>query len=372
MKIGIDISQLAYQGTGVATYTENLIINLLKIDKVNEYVFFYSSLRQKLPSNLKSLFINLKSYNFPPLALELLWNRLHVIPIETFTGKLDVFHSSDWLEPPAKCPKVTTIHDLAIFKYPEVFAPKGGHDILKNQKRKLSWVAKETKTIIAVSENTKRDIVEILKIPEERIKVVYEGTDRAYNIQQTTKEIEGTKKKYNIRGKYLLAVGTLEPRKNIRRVIEAFNILKPQFPDLSLVIVGKMGWGEDFEKCQMTNDKCQIKFTGYVPKEDLACLYQRAQVFVYPSLYEGFGLPVLDAMTSGCPVVTSNVSSLPEVVGDAGVLVDPNNVEDIAGGILKAMGNRELLIKEGKTQVLKFSWEKTARETLAVYKEVFS
>ena len=269
MKIGIDISQLAFQGTGVATYTENLILNLLKIDKENEYVFFYSSLRQKLPLNLKqSLSFRNKSFNIPPLVLELLWNKFHIVPIETFTGKLDVFHSSDWLEPPSKCPKVTTIHDLAIFKYPEVFAPKGGHNIIENQKRKLEWVKKETKTIIAVSESTKQDIVDILKIPEERIKVVYEGADSAYNIQsasvpsggttadkQTIKDIDDVLKKHEIKGKYLLAVGTLEPRKNIKRVIEAYKILISQYPDISLVIVGKMGWGEDFGKWKMENGK---------------------------------------------------------------------------------------------------------------------
>jgi glycosyltransferase involved in cell wall biosynthesis len=397
MKIGIDISQLAFPGTGVATYTENLITNLLKIDKENEYVFFYSSLRQNLPNNLKQSLslrgkssilskacrsaVNLKSFCFPPIILELLWNRLHVIPIETFTGKLDIFHSSDWLEPPSKCPKVTTIHDLAIFKYPEVFMPRGGHDIIENQKRKLEWVKKEARIIIAVSESTKKDIVEILKIPEGKIKVVYEGADSAYNIQSSfvpldgttadkhaTKGTEETKKKYNINGKYLLAVGTLEPRKNIKRVIEAYNLLLSQDSDLSLVIVGKMGWGSEIENIK--NQKSKIKFLGYVPKEDLVCLYQGAEVFVYPSLYEGFGLPVLEAMASGCPVVTSSVSSLPEVVNDAGILVDPNNIDDIALGIKKALAEREILIKKGLTQAAKFSWGKTAKETLEIYKEL--
>jgi glycosyltransferase involved in cell wall biosynthesis len=360
MKIGIDISQLAFQGTGVATYTENLIVNLLKIDKQNEYIFFYSSLRQDLPSNLKSKFLN----------LEMLWNRLHILPIETFTGKLHVFHTSDWLEPPTNCPKVTTIHDLAIFKYPETFVPKGGHNIIQNQKRKLEWVKKETKTIIAVSENTKRDIIDILKIPENKIKVVYEASDPGYGKQQTNENIEKTKKKYGVSGKYLLTVGTLEPRKNIKRVIEAYKILINQFSDLSLIICGKMGWGDDIGKWIMGNGKCQIKFTGYVPKEDLACLYQGAECFVYPSLYEGFGLPVLDAMASGCPVVTSNISSLPEVAGDAGILVNPENVEEIVKGIANALKNKESLAKKGLIQASKFSWEKTARETLKIYQNI--
>lgn len=371
MKIGIDISQLAFQGTGVATYTENLITNLLKIDKENEYLFFYSSLRQKLSSNLKqSLLLRNKSYNLPPLILELLWNKLHVLPIETFTGKLDVFHTSDWLEPPAKCPKVTTIHDLAIFKYPETFVSKGGHNIIQNQKRKLEWVKKESDIVIAVSENTKRDIIDILEIPEGKIKVIYEAPDSTYGIAHSAKEINNVFKKYSIKGKYLLSVGTLEPRKNIKRVIEAYKILLSQFPDISLVICGKMGWGEDVGKWIMGNGKCQIKFTGYVPKEDLACLYQEAECFVYPSLYEGFGLPVLDAMASGCPVVTSNVSSLPEIAGDAGILVNPNEVEEIAKGIIEAFKNKESLVKKGLIQAEKFTWAKTARETLKIYQNI--
>ena len=132
MKIGIDISQLAFPGTGVATYTRNLVENLLRIDKENEYVLFYSSLRKDIKhAGLKigKKRVELRNYKLPPLFLEFLWNRLHILPIEEFTGHLDIFHTSDWLEPPAKCPKVTTVHDLAIFKYPETFSPRGGHNI---------------------------------------------------------------------------------------------------------------------------------------------------------------------------------------------------------------------------------------------------
>ncbi|MDP2649588.1 MAG: glycosyltransferase, partial [bacterium] len=178
MKIGIDVSQLAYPGTGVAVYTQNLIENLLKIDKGNEYLFFFSSMRRKPPKGW-----DVKNLKLPPLFLEVLWNRLHVIPIERFIGKIDIFHTSDWLEPPAKCPKVTTIHDLAIFKFPETFIPRGGHDIVSNLKRKLSLVKEESKLIIAVSENTKKDIVELLKIPENKIRVVYEAAGEIFKKQ---------------------------------------------------------------------------------------------------------------------------------------------------------------------------------------------
>ena len=387
MKIGIDISQTAFPGTGVAIYTQNLVENLLKIDQENEYFLFFSSLRgqnqKSIHSTSSGLILSkvevskiknqnynskIKNYIFPPLFLEFLWNRVHTLPVDWLTGELDVFHTSDWLEPPSRCPKVTTIHDLAIFKYPETFVPRGGHNIVENMKRKLAWVKKESRLIIAVSENTKRDIVEVLGIPEDRIRVVYEAADEIFSKQYSVNSIQPIKKKYGIEGKYILAVGTREPRKNIDRVIEAHNLLISQYPDLSLVIAGKFGWGE--EKLKIKNEK--LKILGYVPKEDLAPLYAGAECFVYPSLYEGFGLPVLEAMSSRCPVVTSNASSLPEVAGNAAVLVNPENIEDIAGGIERAMENRTELIKKGLTRAKEFSWEKTARQTLKIYEEVYA
>lgn len=363
MKIGIDISQLAFPGSGSAVYTENLVKNLLKSQE-NEYVLFFSSLRQPAPRDLKS-----KNFKFPPLLLEQLWNRFHVLPIEKLIGKIDVFHTSDWLEPPAHCPKVTTIHDLIIYKYPETFQRRGGHDIVANLKRKLAWVKKESTLIISVSESTKQDIIEILKIPAERIRVIHE----ACNTEFTEKSIDFTeriKKKYGIKGDYLLAVGTIEPRKNLKRVIEAFKIVQSaKRKAQSLVIAGKFGWGEDIKSSKNQDSVNQIKLLGYVPDKDLPALYSGAQVFVYPSLYEGFGLPILEAMASGCPVVTSNVSSMPEIAGEGAVLVDPEKVEDIARGIQEALENREELIEKGKARAQEFSWEKTARETLKVYQE---
>lgn len=364
MRIGIDISQTAFPGTGVAVYTENLVRSLLAIDKVNEYWFFFSSLRNKNPN----LLLNTKNFIFPPIFLECLWNRLHIFPVDRLIGTTDIFHSSDWLEPPARCLKVTTIHDLAVYKYPETFAVRGGHDIVGNQKRKLEWVKKESKLIIAVSENTKKDIVDLLGIPENRIRVVYEAADPIYGCQCSADNVQQVRKKYGIEGKFVLAVGTREPRKNIGRIIKAFSNLQS---DLTLVIAGKYGWGEDAGKIENHSPQAKIKILGYVAKEDLACLYTEAECFVYPSLYEGFGLPVLEAMTCGCPVVTSDVSSLPEVSGNAAILVDPLDVNNIAEGIEKAIKNRRELVKKSRNRAKEFSWEKTARETLEVYQEVY-
>lgn len=179
MKIGIDISQITYEGTGVANYTKNLVENLLKIDKKNEYILFFSSMRKKfLISNFeflnKSQFSNfqIKEYRFPPTLLDILWNKLHIFPIEWFIGNVDVFITSDWTEPPTKKAKKTTIlYDLIVYKYPEETDQK----IVKTQKRKLEWAKKESTVIFCISESTKKDAMEILGIEEKRLKVIYPG-----------------------------------------------------------------------------------------------------------------------------------------------------------------------------------------------------
>lgn len=190
MKIGIDISQIVYEGTGIANYTRRLVETLVKIsakggpasdwDKKNEYVLFFSSLRRKLDSSfingLTSSRVKIKQFRLPPLLLEFLWNKLHIFPIEWFIGPVDVFLSSDWVQPPTvKAKKITTIHDLIIYKHPESFQPKGGHDIVTNQKRRLKWVKKEADLIMCDSEATKKDVMGILKIKEEKLRVVYPG-----------------------------------------------------------------------------------------------------------------------------------------------------------------------------------------------------
>jgi hypothetical protein len=176
MKIGIDISQLAYGRTGVANIVKNLVEQMIGIDKENEYVLFYSSMRKKLDSSLvKELTgsrVEFKFYNLPPTVLDLLWNKLHVLPIENLIGDVDIFITSDWTEPPAKkAKKMTILYDLVVYKYPEETAAK----IVETQKRKLAWVKKETDMILCISESTKKDAIEILGIEENRLKVVYPG-----------------------------------------------------------------------------------------------------------------------------------------------------------------------------------------------------
>ncbi|HUV72385.1 MAG TPA: glycosyltransferase family 1 protein [Clostridia bacterium] len=370
MRIGIDISQIVYQGTGVASYTRFLVESLVKVAPNEEFVLFGSSLRNRQPLNefVKSLEVKnvQKKFSFlPPKLLEFLWNGVHVLPIEAFTGPLDVFHSSDWLEPPTrKAKRVTTIHDLAVFKHPETFIRRGGHDIVANQKRKLHFVKHYSDLVIAVSQTTKKDVVEILGIPERKVRVIYEAADPFYS-PRSEKEIKAAKEKFGIEREYILSVGTREPRKNLDRLVMAFAEIAGTNKDLSLVIVGKYGWGTQNSKLES-----KVKILGFVEKEDLVGLYSGAKAFVYPSLYEGFGLPILEAMASGCPVITSDLGAMKEVADKAAILVEPEKAESIANAISQVVRNRKLqeeLRLKGFKRAGEFSWEKAALQTLRAY-----
>lgn len=367
MKIAIDASQIVF-GTGVSFYTSNLLKALSEINNRDEFIVFGSSLRarEKLENKIKDL--NLKNnfknrfFSLPPLFFEIFWNQIHLIKLENFVGKVDVFHTSDWTQPPAKKAKlVTTIHDLAVLKYPEYFSSR----ILKNQKLRLEWIKKEADAIIAVSQATKKDIVNLLKIDPQKIHVIYEAVPLEHKVKIDKEDIEEVKRKYKLQN-YILFVGTREPRKNLNRVIEAFKKIK----NLQLVIVGKKGWGRDKEFSMTNFQFSNIKFLDRVSNKELAILYAGAKCFVYPSFYEGFGLPVLEAMYYGCPVITSNVSSLPEIVGKAAILVNPHDAKDIAKAIETIFTNKSTfyrLRKEGLRQVKKFSWRECARKTIKLY-----
>lgn len=362
MKIGIDISQIIY-GTGVSSYTKNLVSALLALDKENQYCLFGGSLRRK--RELKEFVqkfqdqtnVQNRLVSISPMVADFLWNNLHKLPIEFFTGKLDVFHSSDWAQPPARQARlVTTIHDLVPLLFPESSSPK----IVATHQRCLKWVQKEVDRVITVSEATKNDIITHLRISAEKISVVYEAPDPSFK-RVGEQAIQKTKEKYKIPKEYLLVVGA-DPRKNVERIAQAIELMNDA---PTLVVVGRK-----WESSHLNSNK--ILWLGYIEAEDLAALYGGAGALVYASLYEGFGLPILAAMQAGCPVVTSNISSMPEVAGKAAVLVNPQEVDNIKQGIEEALNNREELIKKGFERVKDFSWEKAARETIKVYKEAYN
>ncbi len=362
MKVAIDISQSIY-GTGVSVYTINLVANLINQFPNDKFLLFGGSLRRK--KELEKIAKKFKTesiiYPFPPKLMDFVWNSLHVFPIEKLIGQVDLIHTSDWTEPPSALPKVTTVHDLIPFKFPHT-----SHQSIRNtHKKRLNWVIKESQAIIVPSQSTKNDLINLLKIPTEKITVIYEASERLFQPQPPA-IIKNIKRKYKLTSDYLFSLSTLEPRKNQHRLIKAFQIVKKTYPNLKLVIGGKTGWGEGIPP---TDD---VLLTGFVPNAELPALYSGCLVYVLPSLYEGFSLSQLQAMSCGAPVVTSNISSMPEVVKNAGVLVDPKSVNSIATGIIKGIEKRFELSERGLARAKEFSWQKTAQQTYNLYKQVLA
>lgn len=371
MKIAIDISQLAFEGTGVARYTQNLVESIVTFDNKNSYIFFFSSLRKNVPSKIKELILkrsSIRQYKLPPTLLNLLWNKWHILPIEKFVGDVDIVFTSDWTEPPvSQAKKITTIHDLAIYHYPETSHETTEIDIKKMQisanivsiqKRKLDLVKKESDLIICDSQSTKNDAREFLDIPDQKLRVVYPA------VNLPTRESSPISNGMP----FILTVGTLQPRKNLKRLIEAFK--KAHLSEVDLYIAGAKGWGEQLPLSPDDN----VKFLGYVEDGKLAKLYENALFFIYPSLYEGFGYPVVEAMAHGCPVATSNSSSLREIAEEYSLLFDPNSVESIRDALIKLYKDEKLrksLINKGLRRAEDFTLRRFAQQLFTIFDEVY-
>jgi len=355
MKIGIDISQIVY-GTGVSVYTKNLVENLLKIDKDNQYVLFGGGLRRKgeLTSFTNSLKGNFSTNFFPipPKVADLVWNKLHKFPIEKIIGQIDVLHTSDWTEPPSSAFKVTTVHDLYPLKFPKMVHAK----VREAHKKRLSWVKDESRRIIVPSNSTKNDLVSLGFNPD-----VIRVTPEAASLEKASEnEIKNVRKKYKINEDYLVAIG-ITPLKNTERIIKAFDLARSG-QNIKLILIGKP---TNIEISEQRN----VRILGHVASSDLAPLVSGSSALVFPSLYEGYGIPILDGFNCGVPVVTSNVASMPEVAGEAATLVDPYEIDSIKEGIEKVLRGPKGFIEKGYERVRQFSWEKTAKMTLDVYNE---
>jgi glycosyltransferase involved in cell wall biosynthesis len=352
---------------------------LVKIDKVNTYKLFYSSFRLPLPNEIieiKKNHSNVKIYQIklPLTFLQILWNQLRLCPIEFFIGKCDIFHTSDWTQPPTiKAKTITTVHDLTPFLHPEWHHPK----VITAHKNKMNLAVKKCFKFICVSQSTKNDLLKIFpQINPLKIEIVYEAAEDKYGkFLKLSKEIkqkkkETIKKQYDL-DKFILAQGTREPRKNLKRLIDAFIFFKKNNPKcrVDLAIAGKYGWGEDVDGAKSPS----VKILGFIPEKDMVALHASAICLVYPSLYEGFGLPLVKSLKVGTPIVTSNVSSMPEVGGNAALYINPNSTQDLTKAITKIIKSSTLrgkLIKNGLIQAKKFDWLKTAQQTLSVYKSL--
>ncbi|MBI2085986.1 glycosyltransferase family 4 protein [Candidatus Daviesbacteria bacterium] len=370
MVIGFDGSRaFVDKKTGTEYYSYQLLKALARIDKNNTYIIYT---RATITSTIVTSNVGLPN-NFQ--IKEIRWFRLWTqggLALQTFKDNLDVLFVPSHTLPVIKKPglkTVVTVHDLGSEYLPSMHQIKQRLYLGFMQKRQLKTATK----IIAVSKATKQDLVRKIHIDEKKISVVYEGYDKEkFKVQSSKFKVSQIIKKYNlIYQNYFLFVGTVQPRKNLERLIEAFSHQSSAF---RLIIAGSKGWMSDeiYKLPKKLGIEDRVKFLGYVPDEKLPALYSGAIAFVFPSLFEGFGLPILEAQACGCPVITSNLSSMPEVggppAGGAAVYVNPYDIDDIVSGMGRIM-NHELrikLIKIGLENVKRFSWEKCARETLKV------
>lgn len=366
MGFNIALDARMHSHTGIGRYITALLKNLKNIDEVKRHNI-------SIVINYKNVgihgFHTIKVTSKPFSAKEQV-----ELPFKIMRKRVDLLHSPQFNIPLlSRSAQVTTIHDCAYDRFPEEFP---SHKAKTYYKFMFPMALQKSKRIIAVSESTKRDLIELYKISPEKISVIYEGVDSRFFQEGSDGEENVLKNKLNISGDFALYVGLTRPRKNLERLLRAFAKLLPSLRDnVKLVLAGKVDirFLDVKRLAEQLNIDDFIVQLGFVPEDQLLTLYRAATFLVLPSLYEGFGLPVLEAMAAGTPVITSNVSSLPEVAGNAALLVDPYNVDEIAEAMYKLFTDtslREELRRKGRERAQKFSWRKCAEETLKVYEEV--
>jgi glycosyltransferase involved in cell wall biosynthesis len=385
MKIAIDYTTGIYPGAGVARYTRSLVGALAELDRESEYSLFYAArgLPRPTPETEQADKLLAQHPNIRPVAIPFsvrqmfaVWQRLRLpLPVDLFTGRCDVVHSPDFVSPPHRSgADIITVHDMSFMVVPEHAEPKLASFLGKT----VPAAVRRADRVIAVSEQTKRDVTRLLGVREEKVTVAFNGVDARFRPlgEAADGEIESLRKKLGLPERFILHVGTLEPRKNLKRLVEAYGLLvskgqagKPA----ALVLAGRKGWLFDpiLAAAERANrEGGRVIFLDYVYDNHLPLLYNMADVFAYPSLYEGFGLPVAEALACGVPTVVSQDGALSEVVGEAAVRVDAQSVESIANGLEQALNDDKLrarLRREGPAQVAHFTWKAAARIVLDIY-----
>lgn len=363
MQIGIDGNEANVKHrVGTGQYTAALLSSWSKNPNHDFTVYLREPPLSTLPQEDAH-------WHYRVLGPQKAWTRF-ALPLHLLThSRLDVFwNPAHYLPPLTGCPSVVTIHDLAYEFFPDLFLPS---DLYKLRRWTRSSV-KRASSVIAVSESTKRDLVRLYGIAAAKITVIPNGYDSEL-FHPSAKLSASFLKSYGLKsGSYLLYVGTIQPRKNVIKLIQAFRLLKEQGYPGKLVIAGRVGWlaDETLAAIKRSQDAKDIVLTGYVSDSVRAGLYRHAQVFVLPSLYEGFGVGALEAMASGCPVAVSDNSSLPEVVGDAGVYFDPHDPASIAHSVLGLINSPQTYLKKGLERTKDFSWSKCAASTLSLLTKI--
>ncbi len=403
MKIGVDIRALIdKEYSGVSWYAVDLLRASLEFDRKNEYILYYNSFKDlsgRLPEfnypNAETVFTRFPNKIFNYFFQKIFhWPKLDILchrglsetkrsisqnlspdklvsSARASGGGVDVFWSPhlNFSSFSKNCRNVLTVHDLSFLIHPEFFSVRKNfwHYFIGVKK-----AIKRAEAVIAVSENTKNDIVRLIGVPEEKIKVIYSGFNPEFQLLRRPPVTETVARRYGLPKNFIFFMGTIEPRKNIAGLIRAFDMISPDFEDYELIIAGGRGWKDTdvFRAFRSAKNKDKIKFLGYVGEKEKPCLYNLASLFVYPSFYEGFGFPPLEAQACRTPVVAGNISSLPEALGASALLVDPNDVNALAKAmklVLRDEKLRDELTKRGLENVKRFDWKKSAEEYVKIF-----
>ena len=369
MLIGFEASALQGCKSGVGYYTENMMSSMMKVAPEHSYVLFAN---RDIRLTWQQLGTE-KVYDRHFFPVRAVWMQA-ALPVALKAVSPDICHFTNYLAPLiCHCPYVVTIYDMTVFVTPRY------HNLKKLvlDRTLIPGVARRANAIITVSNSARHDILRYLHVPASKVHVIMGGVSPCFRPVTDRATLEAVAVQYGLRRPFFLYVGTIEPRKNLCRLVQAFGKVRGAGLPHQLVIVGQTGWHfnpvfEEVRRLGLTND---VIFTGYVPLEHLPALYSMAEVMAFPSLYEGFGLPVLEAMACGTPVLTSRSSSLVEVAGDAALLVDPLSVDEIAAGLCylhQHPDHADELRRRGIRHASRFTWEATARATLNVYHRVTS
>ncbi len=377
MRIAIDYTAAIRQGAGIGAYVHNLVAALLAQDSVDQYTLLTSGQpthERPFPdapnARGRSMFI-------PDRYLNILWYRWHMpVPATLFSGPTDIYHGPNFVLPPLskKVRKVVTIHDLAFLEHPEYAVPS----LAAYLRQVVPEAVAAADVVTTVSSEVSRTLVEHFQTPRAKLAVIPNGVAPYFRRITDPLLLNATRHKFELKHPLILGVGTLEPRKNHAGLIKAFyQAQKKKHGPAMLALAGGQGWLYEETQKLVAELKLErkVRFLGRVSDLELITLYSMADVFAFPSFFEGFGIPPLEAMACGAPVITSNTSSLPEVAGDAALLVDPNDISALAQAIQTLLENEQLrseLVQKGYLQAQKYTWDMSARRMLQIYRKLYN
>ncbi len=374
MNICIDARNLVFEShwAGTSLYTFRLIESLLNIDRTNRYTLYFNFFRgwiERRAPLLRDLDVRMRVLRLPRKYADPLCDRYH-FPIDLVTGSFDVIHGPAYeLLYHRKGKSIVTIHDLTFHLHPEWLGSTWRDHFIED----VHSAIERADHFITVSNHIKGEMTEHFGIPADRITAIHHGVEDRFSPNDEPGGRRVLMNRFGLMGPYLLSVATREPKKNLSVLLDSYRILRERMPDApKLILVGKGGWESRPIQHEITSRGIQDRTAvlGYIPNEDLPKLYRHAHLFLFPSLYEGFGMPLLEAMASGCPIVASTAAAIPEVAGDAALLVDPNDPDGLARAMEDLVSDEEKrkeLIGKGLERAREFTWEETARKTLEVY-----